>query len=329
MVKDKSTDYLFQPVLTIARQDVATVNEDFTVQQALDSIRDYGIGERIVYFYAVDSDARLTGVVPTRRLLTAYLDKKISEIMIPKVITVLESARVMDALSIFSDTKLLALPVVDQQGLIKGVVDIGLFMQEDFDALNRQKTEEVFELIGFHVSKERVASPFQIFKFRFPWLIATIAGGTICAILAGNYDVTLSKSLILAFFLTLVLGLGESVSIQSMAVTIYILRVTRPTWRWYLHAIGREVGASLLLGLGCGLSVGVIAWLWRGTGLEAVAIGLSILGVIVASAFWGLTIPTISYALKLDPKIAAGPLTLAVADICTVLIYFGLASILL
>ncbi len=321
--------HLLQPISTVASQDVAIMREDSTVQQALDGIRSYGIGDRIVYFYVVDGDDRLVGVIPTRQLLTAPLGQRISEVMIRQIVAVPESARVLDALEIFAHNKLLALPVVDQHGHIKGVIDVGMFIQEDFNALNRERTEEVFEFIGFRVSQVRDASPARMFKFRFPWLMATIIGGTICAILTSAYDVTLARSLVLAFFLTLVLGLGESVSMQSMTMTIHALRLMRPTWKWYLQAVQRELGHTFLLGIGSGLIVGLIVWLWRGAGLEAVAIGSSILGVILASALWGLTISALLRALKLDPKIAAGPLTLALADIGTILIYFGLATILL
>jgi magnesium transporter len=188
---------------------------------------------------------------------------------------------------------------------------------------------EVFESIGFRVSQVRDASPLRAFRFRFPWLTATIASGTLCALLVSAFEVTLAQALVLAFFLTLVLGLGESVSIQSMTVAIHALHSTRPTLRWYLAAFRREVGTALLLGAACGVTEGAIVWLWRGTALEAVAIGSSLVLTLAAASLFGLSVPTVLHALRLDPKIAAGPVTLALADVCTILIYFALASALL
>ena len=147
--------------------------------------------------------------------------------------------------------------------------------------------------------------------------------------LAGFFEVTLAESLILAFFLTLVLGLGESVSIQSVAVTIQILRAAEPSFKWYARTLRREAGTALLLGLACGALVGLIAWAWRGTGLEGFVIGGSIFLSLCMACFLGLTVPTVLHALKLDPKVAAGPLTLALTDICTLLFYFGVATWLL
>jgi magnesium transporter len=208
-------------------------------------------------------------------------------------------------------------------------VDVSLLSDEVFDAAERERLDEIFEAMGFHISQVRDASPVRAFRFRFPWLLATIGSGTLCAMLASSYEVTLAKTVLLAFFLTLVLGLAESVSVQSMTLTIQALRSIQPTFGWYVKAFRREAGTALLLGAGCGLVVGLIVWLWRGAPLAALSIGSSISLALCAACFFGLTIPALLHAFKLDPKIAAGPVTLAFTDIATLLFYFGLASWLL
>lgn len=322
-------DHLNQPVLTVVRKDVAILREDFTVQQALDAIRQRGVGEKIVYFYVVDAEERLAGVLPTRQLLTAPLERRLSELMIRRVVAIPHTATVMEACEAFVLHKFLAFPVVDESRKIVGVVDVGLLTEEAFDIAEREQTNALFESIGFSVAQVRDASPLRAFRFRFPWLLATIGSGTLCALLASAYEVTLAKSLVLTFFLTMVLGLGESVSVQSMTVTIQALRLQRPNLRWYLRAFRREAGTALLLGSGCGLAVGIIVWLWRGAGLAGIAIGGSVLLTLCAACFFGLTVPAMLHALRLDPKIAAGPVTLAFTDIFTLLFYFSLAALLL
>jgi len=323
------SDHLHLSVLAVARKDVATLHQDFTVQQALDVIRQEGVGEKIVYFYVVDENAQLAGVLPTRRLLTAPLEQRVSDVMISRVVAIPQTATVLEACEAFVLHKFLAFPVVDEQRRIVGVVDVGLLTEEAFDIAERQATDELFERIGFRVAQVRDASPVRAFRFRFPWLLATIGSGTMCALLASAYEVTLAKSIVLSFFLTLVLGLGESVSIQSMTVTIQALRGTRPTFAWYVRAFRREVGTAVLLGTACGAVVGLIVWLWRGAGLAGFAIGASILLALCAACFFGLSVPALLHALRLDPKIAAGPLTLAFTDIFTLLFYFSLAALLL
>ncbi len=322
-------EHLNEPVLPFARKDFTTLRQDLTVEQALAAIRNRGVGERVVYFYVVDEKERLTGVVPTRRLLTSPVDKKLAELMISRVVTLSDSATVLEACECFTLHKYFAFPVIDAGRHVVGVVDVGLFADEVFDIAEREQMDEVFEAIGFRVSQVRDASPWRAFRFRFPWLLATILSGTFCALLARAYELTLAKSLVLTFFLTMILGLGESVSIQSMTVTIQALRTTRPTLQWYWRTFRREASAALLLGAACGSLVAIIIRVWIGANMAALVIGSSILLALCASCLAGLTVPTLLHALKWDPKIAAGPLTLALADIVTLLFYFNLAGLLL
>jgi magnesium transporter len=324
MIQDP--DHLQEPVMKVARKDFTTLGQDLTVREALESIRGRALGEKIVYFYVLDAEERLVGVVPTRRLLTAALGQRMRDIMVPRVVAIPQRATLLEACEAFVLHKFLAFPVVDEQRRMVGVVDVSFFTQEVFDMAGR---EDVFEAIGFHVAQVRDASPLRAFRFRFPWLLATIGSGTICALLAGGFEATLAKSLVLAFFLTLVLGLGESVSIQSMTVTIQALRAMRPTLGWYVRAFRREAGTAMLLGTACGTLVGVIVWLWRDSAVAGASIGASLLLALCAACFFGLSIPAALHALKLDPKIAAGPVTLAFTDIFTLLFYFGLAAWLL
>lgn len=320
---------LEHPVSTRARRDFTTLREDWTVQETLDSIRRRGLGEKIVYFYVVDAAERLVGVVPTRRLLTAPQTQRLAEIMIPRVVAIPQTASLLEACELFVLHRFLAFPVVDDDRRLVGLVDIGMFTEEMVDLGERDRVHEVFEAIGFRVAQVRDASPLRAFRVRFRWLLATIASGTACALLAGAFEVTLAQSLVLAFFLTLVLGLGESVSVQSMTMAIQALHSKPPTWRWYFRALAREAPTAALLGTASGLTVGLIVWLWRGSGLAALSIGTSIPLALCAAAFFGLSVPTVLHSLKLDLKIAAGPVTLALADVTTILFYLSVATALL
>jgi magnesium transporter len=326
------TDHLDRPVLDVARRDVASLREDLTIQQALDAIRHGELGEKIIYFYVVNRDGRLVGVLPTRRLLTSPPERRIAEAMIQRVVALPKTATVLEACEAFVLHRFLAFPIVDEQRQLVGVVDVGLLTDEAFEAFDlveRERMDALFESIGVHVSQLKEASPLRAFRFRFPWLLASITSGTGCALLASLYETTLEKSILLAFFLTLVLGLAESVSIQSMTLTIQTLVGTPPTLGWYLRSFRREAGTALMLGAASGLVVGLIVWLWRGAGWAAFSIGGSISLALCAACFFGLSVPSVLHAWKLDPKIAAGPLTLALTDVFTLLFYFTLAAVLL
>jgi magnesium transporter len=324
-------------VVDHARKDFPLLDGSKTVGEALERIRQEGVGERVIYFYAVDEQKRLVGVVPTRRLLTASLETPLRDIMVPRVVAVPATATVLDACEFFVLYKFLAFPVVDKQRRVVGIIDASLFAEEILGAGESEDQyrslagvgPEFFEALGFRIEQIRGASPWRVFRYRFPWLLVTVTGGTVSAILAGLFQATLARSLVLAFFLTMVLGLNESVSMQSMSVTIHALRSTTVTWRWLATAFRREVATALLLGIACGLVVSVIVWLWRNDFAGAFVIGGSIALSLVTACALGLGVPSLLHRFKLDPKIAAGPVTLAFADFVALVIYFMTAWLVL
>jgi magnesium transporter len=318
-----------QPIIEFARKDFKTFNKNLTVEEALTNIREVGIGERIVYFYTVDDEEKLVGVLPTRRLLTGKNEQKLEELMVKRVAALPISATVYDACEFFVTYKFLAFPVVDSERRIVGIVDVNVFTDELLDVEEKEEVDNVFESIGFNISEVKNASPLKAWRHRFPWLLATITSGTISAILAGYFRATLAHSLVIAFFLTLMLGLGESVSIQSITVTIQTLHSSRPSLKWYLKTLYRETQTALLIGLSCSIIAFSMVLFLKHDMHSAVVIGSSIIVIQFTGAILGLSVPSALHAFKLDPKIAAGPIALAVTDVCTILIYLGIASMLL
>jgi len=324
-------------VIEHARKDFPLLDADMTVGQALERIRREGVGERVIYFFAVDSDKRLVGVLPTRRLLTSSLETKLSDIMVRRVVAIPATATILDACEFFVLYKFFAFPVVDDQRRVVGLIDVGLFAEEILDEREEQAKpataspvrDDIFEVLGFHLEQIRGASAWRMFRFRFPWLLVTVMGGTICAILAGLFEGTLAHALVIAFFLTMVLGLNESVSAQSMSVTIQMLRSAPVTWSWFRTALRREFITAGLIGLGCGIVVAAIVFLWKHDSRAASAIGGSIALSLISASLFGLGVPSLLHRLNLDPKIAAGPITLALADVFALLIYFTTARFVL
>src|SRR4029079_3719657 len=182
--------------------------------------------------------------------------------------------------------KFLAFPVVDEQRRIVGIIDANLFAEEILEAGDTEDRSrgresmlvdpEFFEALGFRLEQIRGVSPWRAFRFRFPWLLVTVTGGTLSAILSGLFESTLAGSLIIAFFLTMVLGLNESVSIQHVRWTIHALRSVSVTWDWLASSFRRELATAALLGVSCGFVVCIIAWVWRDDLRAAVVIGGSI-----------------------------------------------------
>src|SRR2546428_10449589 len=284
-----------------ARKDFPLLDANMSVAEALDRIRREGVGERVIYFFAIDSEKRLVGVLPTRRLLTASLETRLEEIMVRRVVAIPASATVLEACEFFVLYKFFAFPVVDDQRRVIGIVDVSLFAEEMLEAGDREEqhppvatlSDDVFEALGFRLAQIRGASPWRVFRYRFPWLLATVAAGTACALLAGAFEATLASSLVIAFFLTMVLGLNESVSMQSMTLTIQALRVNPPTRSWFLQNLRRESETAVLIGLACGIIVAAIVWLWRGDMNGALVIGSSIVVSLFMACVVGFSVPSV------------------------------------
>lgn len=324
-------------VLEYARKDFSALNKNLSVDETLQKIRCEGVGERIVYFYVVDDDQKLVGVLPTRRLLIGKAEQRLEEIMVKRVAALPASSTVYDALEFFATYKFLAFPVVDAERKILGIVDVNLFTDELLEEKDSDEFEDgeplaydsIFETIGFRINEIKNASALKAWRIRLPWLIATVTSGTICALLTGMFETTLAESLIIVFFFTLVLGLGESVSIQSMTVTIQTMHSAKPTLKWFLKNLYKEIQTALMLGASCAVIVAVVVIAWKNDFLAAIVIGLSIILIQIIASVWGLSVPAILHRTKLDPKISAGPITLALTDICTIVFYFGLAKMIL
>jgi len=324
-----SSNHLEEPITPYIRRDFDAFLDTATVSDVLRSLRSRQSTGNIIYLYITDAEGRLVGVVPTRRLLTSDEHTPMRDIMIGNLVKIRDTASIMDACELFMMHRFLSLPVVDAEKKILGVLDATILSDEIIDVTEKQSADALFESIGVRIDQIKDGSPLRAFRFRFPWLTATIASGLLCALLSSFYEITLAQSIVLAFFLTLVLGLGESVSTQSMTVTIQELRNTTPNWPWFLKTWARELITGSLLGSLCGAIVGAVVMLWRQHWQEALCIGLSIALAICCAAFIGRTVPALLHALKLDPKISAGPLTLGTADLCTLAIYFNLAILLL
>jgi magnesium transporter len=320
---------LREPVSAYMRTDFVTLKHDETVAHAIKSIRNHASPKDILYLYVTDEHHRLTGIVPIRNVITSDPQAKISSIMVRSPVSVLQSQSVLHACELFSEYRFLALPVVDNDNKILGIVDINLFT-DDVVSLNHQRQlDNVFQMIGVHVSIGKKISPWSDFKGRFPWLFCNISSGIICAFIASRYELLISELAILAMFITVVLAISESVSIQSMALTLQVLLQRNVSWRRILTSVRSELFTSVLLGAGSGFVVGVIAYLWRGIFWQGLAIGLSIWLSVITACLLGVIVPTLIRKFRIDPKVAAGPIVLAAADIATLTFYFSTANLIL
>lgn len=304
-----------------------------TAGQAIEQLRcaQKPLDSQIVYLYVLDDQQRLIGVVPVRRLLSACPDKAIQDIMVRQVVCVPHDATMSQAAMLLLEHKLLAVPVVDEQHRLIGVVDLGHFTQDVMDRLamtQRPNADRFFQLLGIHIRLGRHISARHQFADRFPWLLCNIVSGLLCALIAALFSGRIEQLALLTMFITVVLALAESVSMQAMTLALQMLDLGPFRWSLVGKYLTQELAAGLLLGIGCGVSVGAISWLLKGNLPASIAIGLSIIAAILTACALGVAIPSFIRAVRLDPKIAAGPIVLASADVATLLFYFTLMMVL-
>jgi magnesium transporter len=225
------------------------------------------------------------------------------------------------------------LPVVDEEGKLLGVVDVRLYAEEVFDLAHAARSNEIFQLIGLSVEQARQGTAATGFRVRMPWLLCNVASGVTCAVVAAIFQDVLAVVVLLAMFIPLVLTLSESVSMQAMTIGLQFLHSPRVPWRAVRTRLKVEWKTAILLGLASGGLVGMASLLWgggrvppNGTLAPAAVLALAIASSMLLSAMVGLSMPVLLHACRLDPKVAAGPTSLMLADVLTTTVYLGLAT---
>jgi magnesium transporter len=319
---------LNDPVTQHMRTDTAQIRSGLSVADALDYIRDHEIGGRVIYFYVIDQDEKLVGVIPTRRLLRAKPQTPITEVMISPVVSIPSSATVLEACEFFTRYKLLAFPVVDETMKLVGLVDVDLYTEELADLDRHQDSEDLFQLVGVYLSEAEQRQTILAARRRFPWLMCNVVGGMIAALIADAYEDIATLALVTPF-IALVTGMAEGVAMQSVSLALQTMQGRRPTLGVIGKKVSREVFVGLLLGAFCGLIVGVLAFIWKGNARAGLSLGIGITGGVMASAAIGLALPFLLRLGRRDPQVASGPIALAAADLVTLLLYFNLGRWLL
>jgi magnesium transporter len=315
-------------VLKHMRYDYVQIKLHQTVGESLASIRENPTIGQVIYFYVVDKDGRLNGVVPTRRLLLSSLETPVADIMIREVITIPETATVLDACELFTLHRLLAFPIVDAKRRLVGIVDVGLYTEGRTELEETQRSDDLFQLIGVHLAESQQADPLAAFRSRFPWLICNIVGGIIAAFISGIFEAELERVVALAMFVPVVLGLAESVSIQSVSLTLQVLHGQAPSLWLLWGRLKRELLTGVLLGVVSAAVVAAVSIVWLHNYRVALCLLVGIGGGMTAAAVIGVAMPNLLRMLRRNPQVAAGPIALATADMLTLLVYFSLARMI-
>lgn len=311
---------------SIMTTEFVVLQANKTVGQTLEELRELGPdAETIYYLYVIDVTGQLVGVVSLRDLIVAALDAKIEDIMGFRVV----SANVMtdqeDLARIVQKYDLLALPVIDDQNKLLGIITV----DDVLDVIERETTEDFEELSATKGSSDINMSPFAAAKKRAPWIVSLMFLGMITASTIGGFEDTLETIVLLAVFMPLVMGSAGNAATQSLVVAVRSIALGTINRKNVFKMIRREFGTGILLGLACMVVIfGVITLLYD-SALIGIIVGVSIFAALSVATIVGTLVPLLINRLKLDPAVASGPFITTVMDNLGLIIYFTVATSML
>lgn len=311
----------------IMTSDYATLRPETTAPQALDALRRQASDVETVYTaYVVDRTHKLLGVVSLRDLLLARSRQSVAEIMEPDPVVIQVDGAQEEAATLVARYDLLALPVVDEDGRMVGIVT-----QDDaMDVAEEEATEDIYKSsnVGEFEGSVRDASLFSLYRARIVWLVLLVFGNIFSGAGISFFEGTISGNLALLFFLPLLIGSGGNAGAQSATLMVRALATGDVRASDWGAMLGRELLIGLGLGLTMALAVSTIGVVRAGVPIALVVASAMVL-IVLLGALIGVSLPFVLSRFRLDPATASGPLVTSIADVMGVLVYFGIAAVLL
>lgn len=317
-------DYEEDTAGSIMTLEYISISIDQTVASAMNILkREAPDAETIYYIYAVDKNKCLVGVVSLRSLIVSDDHVLIADIMQERVFSVGVSEDQEDVAKKMRDYDFLALPVVDFQQRLLGIITV----DDIIDVLEEEASEDYSKFAAVSNMDFIDQHPFSAAKKRLPWLIVLLFLGMATASLIGRFEETLNQVAILAVFIPLIGGMAGNTGTQALAVAVRGLATgdLAKENKWKL--IAREAGTGIITGLVCGMLVAIIVFIWQKNIYLGMLVGISILGTLIVATIAGSIIPIVMNKLKIDPAVASGPFITTINDIISIFIYFGMATL--
>lgn len=328
--KKRVTELLHYPPDTaggIMSDQFIALHADQTVEQAIQRLRMHAeeSPEGISYLYITDKHRKLMGIVSLRDIVFTRSDRRIAEIMNRDVKFVRVNDDQEKIAHLFEHYHYLALPVVDQHDHLVGIVSA----QQVMDVLRQEATEDMQLMVGLS-GEERALTPWQrSIRKRLPWLCLNLATAFLAGGVVAIFESTIAKWAVLAVFLPIVAGQGGNAGMQTLTVIIREMALGEMAPGDGRKALVKEILLGLLNGLAIGLLVGVVGYLWKGSALLGVIVGLAMLLNMCAAALSGVLVPYTLKLLKIDPALASSIFVTTVTDVAGFFFFLGLAALAL
>ena len=313
----------------LMQTELVTVADSATVDQAVEAIRAQADEVGPFHFvYVVDGEKRLGGVLDLGSLILAAPDRSIRDLMSGDLHAVTPEVDQEEVAQMFRRYDLVALPVVDSRGRL-----LGRILHDDAaNVLEEEADEDIMHMAGAGANEPELVYTDQLFKIasvRLPWLLATLVGLTVPALLVWAFQVSFPHMMALVPFVPVIGAMGGNVGAQSATIVVRGFATGRVDFHNLGNFLSKELVISTLMGLACGALSGVVAIIWHGHAMLSLTVTVSMVVAIIASALMGVLVPYFFRLVKIDPAIAAGPLVTTIDDIIAIGIYYIVALLLI
>ncbi len=300
------------------------LNDSITVQQAIDYLRVLRPpSDRAYYLYVIDVQGRLQGTVSIRDLIVTAPRTPLIEITTRDVHAVLTGTDQEEAARALQKYNLLAVPVVDEEGRLEGVMTA----DDLIDVLQEEATEDMYRMVGLD-EHERIFSPVRTsVTRRLPWMLVNLITAFVAAATVGLFDDTIAQAAVLALFMPVVAGMGGNAGTQTATIAVRSIALGDLDVHDVLRACRKEIFVAMANGLVIGAFAGLGSYVWKQNEALSLVIFAALFLNICVATMGGVLIPLGLKAMKVDPALAANIFVTTITDVMGFAIFLGLAAL--
>jgi len=314
---------------SIMTTEFVDLSKEMTPKQAIDKIRIDGIDkETINVCYILDKKRKLLGCVSIRSIILAPEESTLSDIMEENVISVGTLEDQEEVAQMFSKYDLTAMPVVDTEGRMVGIVTV----DDAIDVMTEEGTEDISKMAAITpVDKPYLKrSTIEIWKSRIPWLMFLMISATFTSLIINHFEASLSACISLTAFIPMLMGTGGNSGSQSSVTVIRSMSLDEVELPDFLSVLWKEVRVAVL----CGISLAAVNFLKlllldKMSVLVSLVVSLSLAAIVLVAKSIGSMLPFLAQKVGFDPAVMASPFISTIVDSLSLLIYFSFATLLL
>ena len=311
------------------------IRKDMTIRQAMSElVKQAGENDNISTLYVVDENEHFYGAIDLKDLIVARADDSLEKLIARSYPYVTDHEKISDSIDRIVDYAERSLPVLNESGKLLGIITSA----DVVELVDDQMGDDYAQLGGLTSEEDLNEGVFQSVKKRLPWLVALLFLGMLVSSVVGAFESVVAVLPIVICFQSMVLDMAGNVGTQSLAVTIRVLVDENLTTSKKLHLLFKEMRVGLVNGaLLAVMALGFLgvyihffkAYAWGQAFLLSGCVGISLIVAMVISSLVGTVIPMLFHKIHIDPAVASGPLITTINDLVAVVVYYGLAMIVL